>query len=344
MVQHLRYLQLVKIGDTVCVHVRAVSGTVAFRDFAVEANSVRALLARSGAKSLLVDVDPGSSLTPEFVRGLVAILREARERGESCAFAGGGETFRLSLDGLGLSRVWPWFPTRQQAIATLHAATAAPPAPSRAPQAPAPPPVIDSPAPRAAATAPVVPAKPPARILPSDRTLPARELTLRSHHRLPILETSPVCAFLAGQIREATARHNFALWAWVIMPDHFHLLVHPRALNCDFLTYLEDIKTSFDAGAVDLIAENSPQLLKRLQTRTAGQVAYQFWQATTGQNRTVDFSRPVRPLINHFHDNPVRKGLIDDPTQWRWSSAGWFAGAPLNDLQPDPVPPELLGP
>lgn len=342
MVQHLRYLRLITSGDTVCVHVRAVGGGVAFRDFALEANSVRAHLARAGSKYLIVDVDPGSSLTPEFVRGLVSILREARERGQDCAFAGGGDAFRMSLDSLGMSRVWRWYPTRQVAIATLHGVTATPATPAPPPAGAAAP----SPAPAPVSAAPIAPAAPsqaPARILPADRTLPARELTLRAHHRLPILESSPVCAFLAERIRAETARSNFALWAYVFMPDHFHLVVHPRALNCDFLEYLEAIKTSFDAGALDLIAENSPQLLKRLQTKTAGRVAYQFWQATTGQNRTVDFSKPVRPLIDSLHDNPVRKGLIDDPLRWKWSSAGWFAGTPQNDLQPDPVPPDLLG-
>jgi hypothetical protein len=40
---------------------------------------------------------------------------------------------------------------------------------------------------------------------------------------------------------------------------------------------------------------------------------------------------------DYIHDNPVRRGLVSRPADWKWSSAGWFDGKPLNDLKPDPI-------
>ena len=40
--------------------------------------------------------------------------------------------------------------------------------------------------------------------------------------------------------------------------------------------------------------------------------------------------------------NPVRKGLVHQEREWKWSSAGWFEGHSPNDLQPDLIPVDWL--
>jgi hypothetical protein len=45
-------------------------------------------------------------------------------------------------------------------------------------------------------------------------------------------------------------------------------------------------------------------------------------------------------MIDYIHNNPVRKGLVDYPTRWKWSSAAWLEGKEPNSLRPDPVPNE----
>jgi hypothetical protein len=40
-------------------------------------------------------------------------------------------------------------------------------------------------------------------------------------------------------------------------------------------------------------------------------------------------------MIDYIHGNPVRKGLVEKPEDWKWSSAGWLEGK--NSLKPDVV-------
>jgi len=47
-------------------------------------------------------------------------------------------------------------------------------------------------------------------------------------------------------------------------------------------------------------------------------------------------------MIDYIHMNPVRRRLVEQPEQWKWSSAGWFAGKALNDLKSDPIPRDWL--
>ncbi len=46
----------------------------------------------------------------------------------------------------------------------------------------------------------------------------------------------------------------------------------------------------------------------------------------------------ARQLIDYIHRNPVRKVLVEQACDWKWSSEGWFEQRPLNDLEPDPIP------
>ncbi len=46
-------------------------------------------------------------------------------------------------------------------------------------------------------------------------------------------------------------------------------------------------------------------------------------------------------MIEYLHMNPVRKGLVAQPGQWKWSSARYFlSGEQLPSLAVTPIPPE----
>jgi hypothetical protein len=40
-------------------------------------------------------------------------------------------------------------------------------------------------------------------------------------------------------------------------------------------------------------------------------------------------------MIEYIHANPVRRGLVQRPEDWKWSSSGWADGK--NMLRPDAV-------
>jgi hypothetical protein len=46
-------------------------------------------------------------------------------------------------------------------------------------------------------------------------------------------------------------------------------------------------------------------------------------------------------MIEYAHENPVRKGLVTDACQWKWSSARHYAGS-QSPILIDPIPPEWL--
>jgi len=358
MPKPLNYFDIEIHGGVLVTRVHNNVGSVPLRLFGVEINALRSYLTELGASNLLFEIQPTSALNSEQIRGMVFFAREVRQRGGTCAFCGGGPQIQQNLSRFGFSKPTDWSPTLAEGLVATGGAAVAPTMPAYIPVPavhvlPMPPGAVVPPVP--ASPTPISPAAPtgPATARPTataaasrpvvrDRLLPAHELTLRANRRQPILESDQVCSHLAQRIREESERFGFAVWAFVFMPDHFHLLVHTERLNADSGAFLESIKQSFQERAIELLAEQAPQVLSRLRGQQGGRTVYELWQLTTGQNRNIDFSRPVRPLVNHLHENPVRKGLVMDPLEWKWSSAGSYAGRPLQELQHSPVPPELL--
>ena len=44
----------------------------------------------------------------------------------------------------------------------------------------------------------------------------------------------------------------------------------------------------------------------------------------------------LRTMIDYIHNNPFRRGLVDHPTDWPWSSARFYAGEKDVPLVMDP--------
>ena len=54
----------------------------------------------------------------------------------------------------------------------------------------------------------------------------------------------------------------------------------------------------------------------------------------------------VHAMIDYLHANPVRRGLVERPTDWEWSSARWYAGMTPVPMEMDRTLPSrlILGP
>jgi putative transposase len=51
-----------------------------------------------------------------------------------------------------------------------------------------------------------------------------------------------------------------------------------------------------------------------------------FWQRGGGYDRNLRSSSDIREKIEYIHQNPVRRGLVVNPSDWVWSSARDYAG------------------
>ncbi|MGI8924039.1 MAG: transposase [Fimbriimonadales bacterium] len=111
------------------------------------------------------------------------------------------------------------------------------------------------------------------------------------------------------------------------MPEHVHLLLHPRKEDYDIGAIRKAIKQSVSQRAIGYLAKNKPDALKKLKViRKDGTVTYRFWQNGGGYDRNLFSPKALRASIDYIHNNPVRRGLVDSALAWKWSSLGSYSG------------------
>lgn len=147
----------------------------------------------------------------------------------------------------------------------------------------------------------------------------AHELTFSCFRRRKFLCKDRTRRYFIEAVRQARETYNFQLWAYVIMPEHVHMIVFPPGENPDVSTIQKSIKQSVSRKAISYLWRESPSGLKLLETgQKKNPLA--FWKAGGGYDRNVVSFQTLQYMVNYVHNNPVRRGLVEDPGAWEWSS------------------------
>ncbi|MFQ5492121.1 MAG: transposase [Phycisphaerae bacterium] len=122
---------------------------------------------------------------------------------------------------------------------------------------------------------------------------------------------------------DATRRkHDLELWAYVVMPEHVHLLIYPTQKMYDISKILTTLKQPVAKKATLLVQREAPGFAGRMTDRQPnGKVSLRFWDRGGGYDRNLWSPAYVWETIDYIHHNPVRRGLCDSPVDWHGSSA-----------------------
>lgn len=170
----------------------------------------------------------------------------------------------------------------------------------------------------------------------------AHELTFSCYQRFPFLKAERTCQWLADSIHAARQQLNFALWGYVFMPDHVHLIVWPREKNYDISQIRQAIKAPVARQAIEYLQVHSPEWLPRITRQRGERTERLFWQSGGGYDRNIVRGETLLSMLDYVHANPVRKGLVESPYDWRWSSAAWYQAQRSIPLAVDEIPFEWL--
>ncbi len=92
------------------------------------------------------------------------------------------------------------------------------------------------------------------------------------------------------------------------------------------------IKQPVSRKAVNFLKKNNPDGLKCLATSQQCR-PYRFWQKGGGYDRNITKVKAIIDLVRYIHNNPVRKGLVENAEQWYYSSA-----ANWENIKQGPIP------
>ena len=152
------------------------------------------------------------------------------------------------------------------------------------------------------------------------------ELTFSCYRRMPLITNDSWRKMLCQSIDKAFDTWQFRLVAFVLMPEHVHLLVMPRLKIVKIDKLLSAIKQPYSARIKRHLIESQSLLLQRLTVRERpGKTCFRYWQEGPGYDRNLTNPHTVFASIQYIHENPVRRGLVTKSTDWKWSSACWYA-------------------
>ena len=126
-------------------------------------------------------------------------------------------------------------------------------------------------------------------------------LTFSCYQRRAYLSTITAMELFENALELVRRRHFFAVAGYVVMPEHVHLLVGEpqRAL---LSKAIQALKLS-----VSLRSRERP-----------------FWQAHY-YDFNVSTHKKFLEKLRYIHRNPVKRGLVEKPEDWPWSSFRHYA-------------------
>jgi putative transposase len=130
------------------------------------------------------------------------------------------------------------------------------------------------------------------------------------YQRRPLLASAESRNFVVQALQTVRREYGFKLVGYVVMREHVHLLIS------------------------EPVRGTPSTVLKMLKQRTShrlrsefsdGERPTQFWQ-----HRFYDFNvwsrkKKVEKLA-YMHQNPLKRGLMDDPKDWPWNSYAFYQG------------------
>ena len=161
------------------------------------------------------------------------------------------------------------------------------------------------------------------------RTTPVYYLTSVTHNRLPIFRTDKMKEVVCKALDEARKSAGLLIFAYVIMPDHLHLLTDNAKSTSDTLRFTNGITAK---RVIDYLKENNfESCLEKLRI----QVREREHKHSVFQHHSNAFEiygeDKMMEKVNYIHLNPVRAGLVKIPDDYRFSSSRQWNGKAMED-------------
>jgi putative transposase len=138
-------------------------------------------------------------------------------------------------------------------------------------------------------------------------------ITSSCYQRQPILHTPGRRDLFLTVLEQVRGKYGFVVLGYVVMPEHFHLLISEPEQGTPS-TVVQAVKLGF---------------ARRLLASLHGPGSWPKSPSHVWQRRFYDFNvwteRKRVEKLRYIHRNPVKRGLVEEPQQWRWSSFRFYA-------------------
>jgi putative transposase len=143
-------------------------------------------------------------------------------------------------------------------------------------------------------------------------------ITFSCYRRLPLLNSDQRRDRFLSILEQTRRRFRFVVVGYVVMPEHVHLLVTEPEVGTPS-TVMQVLKQRTARALLPKRKRRDPRQRELFgeETRRA------FWQARFYDFNVWTTKKRIEKL-RYMHRNPAKRGLVETPEQWRWSSYRFY--------------------
>ena len=142
---------------------------------------------------------------------------------------------------------------------------------------------------------------------------------------LPVFSRPEAAELVLDSLRFLIREGGLVVHGWVLMENHLHLIAKAADLSAE----MARLKSFTGRQIVDLLKQRGDRLLLRLlhelKDKERTNRPYQLWQEDN-HPQLIQGDAMMEQKLEYMHNNPVRRGYVDDPGHWRYSSARDYDG------------------
>lgn len=149
-------------------------------------------------------------------------------------------------------------------------------------------------------------------------------VTLTVLHWIPVFTRQETVNILLDSLRFLST-DGLKVYAWVVLENHCHLVLQSPQLDKDIARF-----KSFTAKKlIEYLQENQVKtILDQLafyKKAHKNERTFQFWQEGV-HAKLIQGEQMMRQKTEYIHQNPVKRGYVDEAVHWRYSSARDYLG------------------
>ena len=163
-------------------------------------------------------------------------------------------------------------------------------------------------------------------------------VTVITHQRIPLFRSAALCQRFFATVKAVKARFPFELYAYVLLPDHLHLLLRPN--DGDISRLMQKIKSVAARTILGrLKGAQAQKTLLALRKVKAGRRAHSY-EVFQDSFRDLELWSPwmIRQKIDYIHKNPVNEQVAETVGSYPWSSWRAINEHSQEPLAVDPLP------
>ncbi|WP_375578766.1 transposase [Marivirga tractuosa] len=137
---------------------------------------------------------------------------------------------------------------------------------------------------------------------------------------------------LLESIRHCQDEKGLNVGAWCIMTNHAHMIIGSEGKS-NLEDIIRDMK-SYTSRHIRKYMENNPLesrkdwmiwMMQRAGKKKSNNKDFQFWQQ---HNHPIELTSNelIEQRLDYIHNNPVKAGFVETPSDWLYSSARDYEG------------------